>query len=56
MKPSRTGNNGSPYTGNVTGPRMTKELAILIREDHPYLPTDDFMKAINVELCKRMAN
>jgi len=51
-----TGNNGSPYTVTLQGPRMTKELAILIREDHPYLPTDDFMKAINVELRKRMAN
>ena len=40
----------------LQGPRMTKDLAILIREDHPYLTTDDFMKAIDVELRKRMAN
>jgi hypothetical protein len=31
-------------------------VAILIREDHPYLTTDDFMKAIAVEWRKRMAN
>jgi len=26
---------------------MTKDLAILIREDHPFLTTDDFMNAIH---------
>jgi isocitrate dehydrogenase len=40
----------------VESGRMTKDLAILIREDHPYLTTDDFMKAIDVELQKRMAS
>jgi len=39
----------------VESGRMTKDLAILIREDHPYLTTDDFMKAIDDELKKRMA-
>jgi isocitrate dehydrogenase len=34
---------------------MTKDLAILIREDHPFLTTDDFMKAIDEELQTRMA-
>jgi isocitrate dehydrogenase len=34
---------------------MTKDLAILIREDQPYLTTDEFMNAIDVELRKRMA-
>jgi len=35
---------------------MTKDLPVLIREDHAYLTTDDFMKAIDVELRKRKAN
>src|SRR5258706_307684 len=39
----------------VESGRMTKDLAILIRADHPYLTTDDFMNAIDVELRKRMA-
>ena len=38
----------------VESGRMTKDLAILIREDHPYLTTDDFMKAIDLELQARM--
>jgi len=33
---------------------MTKDLAILIRQDHPYLTTDEFMQAIDHELRKRM--
>ena len=40
----------------VESGRMTKDLAILIRADHPYLSTDDFMSAIDAELRKRMAN
>jgi isocitrate dehydrogenase len=39
----------------VESGRMTKDLAILIREDQPYLTTDEFMNAIDVELRKRMA-
>jgi len=38
----------------VESGRMTKDLAILIREDHPYLTTDDFMKAIDDGLKTRM--
>ena len=38
----------------VESGRMTKDLAILIRPDHPYLTTDDFMGAIEAELRKRM--
>jgi isocitrate dehydrogenase len=34
---------------------MTKDLAILIRADHPFLTTDDFMKAIDEGLKERMA-
>src|SRR5690349_21609406 len=34
--------------------RMTKDLAILIRSDHPHLTTDEFMNAIDHELRKRM--
>jgi len=33
---------------------MTKDLAILVRPDHPYLTTEEFMDAINGELKKRM--
>ena len=33
---------------------MTKELAILIREDHPFLTTDQFLNAIDAELRTRM--
>jgi isocitrate dehydrogenase len=39
----------------VESGRMTKDLAILIGEDHPYLTTDEFMGAIEAELRKRMA-
>ena len=38
----------------VESGRMTKDLAILIRNDHPYLTTDEFMEAIDQELRKRM--
>jgi len=38
----------------VESGRMTKDLAILIREDHPFLTTDDFMNAIDQELKTRM--
>ena len=34
---------------------MTKDLAILIREDHPFLTTDAFLDAINTELNRRMS-
>ena len=39
----------------VEAGRMTKDLAILIRPDHPYQTTDEFMDAIEAELRKRMA-
>jgi isocitrate dehydrogenase len=38
----------------VESGRMTKDLATLIRPDHPYLTTDEFMSAIDSELKKRM--
>ena len=38
----------------VESGRMTKDLAILIREDHPYLTTDEFLDAIDAELKARM--
>jgi isocitrate dehydrogenase len=38
----------------VESGRMTKDLAILIDPDHPFLSTDDFMNAIDTELRKRM--
>src|SRR5687768_6820095 len=38
----------------VESGRMTKDLAILIREDHPYLTTEDFLSAIDDELGARM--
>ena len=34
---------------------MTKDLAILIRPDQPYLTTEEFMDAIDAELKRRMA-
>jgi isocitrate dehydrogenase len=40
--------------GVVESGRMTKDLAMLIREDHPFLTTDDFMNAIDQELKTRM--
>lgn len=39
----------------VESGRMTKDLAILIRADHPYLTTEDFMTAIDEELKKRLS-
>jgi len=38
----------------VESGRMTKDLAILIRADHPFLTTDAFMDAIDEELKRRM--
>jgi len=34
---------------------MTKDLAILIRPDHPYLTTEQYMHAVDMELKKQMA-
>jgi isocitrate dehydrogenase len=39
----------------VESGKMTKDLAILIRPDHPFLTTEEFMDAVNHELRKRMA-
>jgi isocitrate dehydrogenase len=38
----------------VESGRMTKDLAILIRPDHPYLTTEDFMGAVDSELKSRI--
>jgi isocitrate dehydrogenase len=38
----------------VESGRMTKDLAILIREDHPFLTTDAFLDAIDAELKRRV--
>jgi isocitrate dehydrogenase len=38
----------------VESGRMTKDLAILIRPDHPFLTTEQFLDAINGELKQRM--
>jgi isocitrate dehydrogenase len=38
----------------VESGKMTKDLAILIRADHPYLSTEDFMGAIDKELQRRL--
>jgi len=38
----------------VESGRMTKDLAILIRPDNPFLTTEEFMDAIDDELRKRM--
>ncbi len=38
----------------VESDRMTKDLAILIRPDHPFLTTEEFMDAIDAELRTRM--
>ena len=40
----------------VESGRMTKDLAILIRPDHPYLSTDEFLTAIDTELRARMSH
>jgi isocitrate dehydrogenase len=34
---------------------MTKDLAILIRADHPYLTTEQFMDAVDAELKSQLA-
>jgi isocitrate dehydrogenase len=39
----------------VESGKMTKDLAILIRPDHPYLVTEDFLGEIDKELKRRMA-
>src|SRR5436190_468818 len=39
----------------VESGKMTKDLAILIRPDHPFLTTEEFMDAVNQELKRRMA-
>ena len=38
----------------VESGKMTKDLAILIRPDHPFLTTDEFMDAVDSELKRRM--
>src|SRR5687767_10247155 len=38
----------------VESGRMTKDLAILVRPDHPYLTTEEFLNAIDAELKQRM--
>ena len=38
----------------VEGGKMTKDLAILIRPDHPYLTTEVFMDAVDQELKARL--
>jgi isocitrate dehydrogenase len=38
----------------VESGRMTKDLATLIRPDHAYLSTDEFMDAVDAELKRRM--
>ena len=40
----------------VESERMTKDLALLISKDHPFLTTDEFMGAIDAELQARMAS
>ena len=39
----------------VESGKMTKDLAILIRPDHPYLHTEDFLGEIDKELKRRMS-
>src|SRR6202163_1273855 len=38
----------------VESGKMTKDLAILIRPDHPFLTTEEYMDAVNLELKRRM--
>jgi isocitrate dehydrogenase len=38
----------------VEAGKMTKDLAILIRPDHPFLTTEEFMDAVDAELKRRM--
>ena len=39
----------------VEAGKMTKDLAILIRPDYPYLTTEEYMDAVDSELKRRMA-
>ena len=39
----------------VESGRMTKDLAALIRPDHPYLSTEEFLDAVDRELKRRMS-
>ena len=39
----------------VEGGQMTKDLALLISKDAPWLTTDEFMDALNENLKKAMA-
>jgi isocitrate dehydrogenase len=39
----------------VEGGEMTKDLAVLIGPDQPYLTTQDFLGAIDENLRKRLA-
>jgi isocitrate dehydrogenase len=38
----------------VESGRMTKDLATLIRADHPFLTTEEFLNAVDQELQARM--
>jgi isocitrate dehydrogenase len=38
----------------VESGKMTKDLATLIRADHPYLTTDEYLDAVDAELKRRM--
>ena len=38
----------------VESGKMTKDLAILIRPDQPFLTTEEFLDAVDKELVKRM--
>ena len=38
----------------VESGRMTKDLAILIRPDHPYVTTEEFLAAVDSEMQNRM--
>jgi isocitrate dehydrogenase len=39
----------------VEGGKMTKDLATLIRADHPYLTTEQYMAEVDAELRRKMA-
>ena len=39
----------------VESGKMTKDLAVLIRSDHPYLTTEQFMSEIDSALQRRLA-
>jgi isocitrate dehydrogenase len=39
----------------VESGKMTKDLATLIRPDHPFLTTDEFLDAVDAEMKRRMA-